>query len=441
MKHNPKYRPQRITFLLACVALPVTALASDLGSVLPNGNTADGEGVLFNRTTGTANSGFGFQSLFHDTTGSYNTATGYRALFNDTTGHSNTADGFEALYSDTNGIRNTAMGAGALLHNNGSYNTATGWAALVNNTSASANTADGAQALYFDTTGTQNTAVGAGALLHNNGSANTAVGWAALTKNTTANFNTALGWRALSFNTTGQHNTAVGYAALISTTAQSENTAIGFSTLFNTTTGTDNTALGHSAGRDQTSGSGNVYLGSNVFGSAAEANKTRIRNIGITPILAGATVVIAAAGSGIGDEYLGYSSSSRRYKQDIQPIAKGSQALFSLKPVTYRASSKAAPTDVKLYGLVAEDVADVDRNLVIFNQDGRAEAVRYDSVNAMLLNEFLKEHRTVEELKKQLADLTAIVRQQAEQIQKVNARLESSESNRQIASNNHRRTN
>ena len=183
-----------------------------------------------------------------------------------------------------------------------------------------------------------------------------------------------------------------------------------------------------------------LYRRRRVAGVAGEGNTTRIRNIGSTPIVGGNTVVVAGTG-GIGDGKLGYASSSRRYKQEIKPMEDASESLFALKPVTFRAKDATDDaTRAKHYGLIAEEVATVNPDLVVFNPEGQPETLRFDSINAMLLNEFLKEHGKVEEqsceiveqrptiteLKKEIATVVAQLREQAAQIQKVSAQLEAS---------------
>ena len=327
-------------------------------------------------------------------------------------------------------------GAGALLANNADQNTATGTGALLSNTAGAANTGNGAFALYNNAEASNNTGTGAFALFHNIGGAqNTASGAYALYGNTTAANNTANGILALYFNN-GFNNTAIGASALFSNTSGANNTAVGFQALTTNTTGDANVCVGHNAGQGLVTGSDNVYIGTAV-GAAAnqESNTTRIRNVGSTPIVNGINVVIDAIG-GFGDGRLGYASSSRRYKQEIQPMEKASQSLFRLNPVTFHAKGNAGDTArVKHYGLIAEEVATVDPDLVVFNPEGKPETLRFDSINAMLLNEFLKEHRTVQELKKEIAALTASVKEQAAQIQKVSAQIEVSKAAPQVVVN------
>jgi hypothetical protein len=388
-----------------------------------------------------------------------NTAEGQNALLSLTTGTYNAAIGVFSLESNAAGSFNTALGAGTLLANTADQNTATGAGALLSNTTGVVNTANGAFALFSNTTGFQNTANGAGSLLNNTtGNYNTALGLGALEGNTTADNNTALGINTLLLNTQGLENTACGGNALLSNTTGDDNAANGFNALFSNTTGVGNTAIGVSALYNNTNGGsntaigldagvsitgdGNVCIGASVSGGAGENNTTRIRNIGSTPIVGGTNVVILGTG-GDGDGTLGYASSSRRYKEDIKPMDKASETLFALKPVTFQA--KGDTRHVKHYGLIAEDVAMVDPDLAVYNPEGKPETLRFDSINAMVLNEFLKEHRkleeqqatitqlrsdaakqeaTVSQLRKEMEVFAATLKEQAAQVQKVSAQLE-----------------
>jgi trimeric autotransporter adhesin len=326
------------------------------------------------------------------------------------------------------------------------FTTAEGQSALLRLTTGAGNTAVGALSLEFVTTGSLNTALGAGTLVLNNADSNTAVGATALLLNT-ASGSTAVGASALQSNSTGPGNTAVGYHTLLANTTNGGstatgyealanctgfgNTAVGYQALRTVTTGSNNTALGASAGIQIETESGNVCIGAGgVSTSLGENNITRIRNIGTTPIGAGINVVISNTG-GLGDGALGYPSSSRRYKEEIKPVDKASEKLFALQPVSFRTKVNTGAANVKLYGLIAEDVATVDRDLVVFNAEGQPETLRFDSISAMLLNEFLKEHRKVQEqdatiaqLKQGMQLLTAQLKGQAAQIQKVSDRLE-----------------
>jgi hypothetical protein len=234
-----------------------------------------------------------------------------------------------------------------------------------------------------------NTASGAFSLHANVGSSNTAAGFSALFSNTIADNNSAFGVDSLVFNTTGTNNTALG----------------GFS-LSSNTTGSSNIALGASAGSKLTTGNSNIDIGNT--GAPGESGKIRIggkthRNTYIAGISGvtvanGATVVIDTTG------HLGTITSSARYKDSVKPIDSDSNVLLSLHPVSFRYKKELDPSAMPQFGLVAEDVAKVDPDLVLFDEEGRPYTVRYDAVNAMLLNEFIKEHQTVSELKQAVAE-------------------------------------
>jgi len=304
--------------------------------------------------------------------------------------------------------------------------------ALANNDStgnalAINNTAVGAGALFGNTDGNSNTAVGEFALVSNEtGPLNTAVGFQAFFANVSGLENTAIGDQAL-FDNTGNFNVAVGGAALLNNTTGNENTACGSGAL-NDTTGNDNTALGFQAGILATTGDGNVYIGAGMSGVAGEADHTYVRNINTTSVNGmGTDTVTVNLTTGL----LGHLSSSRRYKEDIKQMDKTSEALYMLNPVTYRFKKDIDPSQSLDYGLIAEEVAKIDPNLAIRDRNGQIESVRYSAINAMLLNEFLKEHKKVEEqqasiaeLKNEVQTVVAQLKEQAAQIQKVSAQLE-----------------
>ena len=392
-----------------------------------------------------------------------NTAEGQNALLSLTTGSANTAVGWFSLKSNTAGSFNTALGAGTLAANTGDQNTATGAAALFSNTIGGFNTANGAFALFSNTTGTDNTANGRYALLSNTtGNNNTAIGLDALGRNTTGGNNTANGEGALLSNTTGGNNTAVGVSALAGNIDGNDNTAIGGAALLRNT-GAGNLALGSGALDSNTSGSFNVAINggrnltTGIFniaiandGVAGESNTTRIGILqnrcfisGIREVTTGVpdaiNVMIDSAGQ------LGTVSSSRRFKDEIKPMDRASEAILSLKPVTfhYKSDHTARPQ----FGLIAEDVAEVDPNLVVRDKEGKPYSVRYDQVNAMLLNEFLKEHRKNEEQEATIAhlkqDFQSKLAQQQKQIealteglQKVSAQVELNKVAPQMVKNN-----
>jgi uncharacterized coiled-coil protein SlyX len=370
--------PILITFALVCFALlpraQAVSPAPDGG--YPGGNTAEGTDALLNLSSGIWNSGFGLEALNHNTAGKDNTAMGVRALFSDTGGSNNSATGVYALYSNINGWYNNAVGAYTLANNiSGNYNTANGYGALYRNT-ADYNTATGFAALYHNTTG----------------SFNTANGYQALNSNTDGSGNTANGSQALFFNT-GEANTAVGNSAL----------------LFNTT-GSNNTALGIVAGNNVSTANNVICIGSGVEG-ANVSNTCFIGNIrGVTTGNADAIpVLIDSAGQ------LGTISSSRRFKKEIKPMDSASEAILSLKPVTFHYKSDASGTPQ--FGLIAEEVAEINPDLVVRDDNGEIYTVRYDAVNAMLLNEFLKEHREVEEQQATITELKSTVAQQQKDLQ------------------------
>ncbi len=231
----------------------------------------------------------------------------------------------------------------------------------------------------------------------------------------TASENTAVGATALAVNYTGNQNTAVGVQALTTNNNGAENTAVGFHALRNNFTGHDNTALRWGAGQALTTGSNNIDTIRIGFPTAQFA--TFIAGISGTAI-SGTAVVVNTAGQ------LGVLPSSARFKDEIKPMDKASEAIFALKPVTFHYKNRIDPDRTAQFGLVAEDVEKVNPDLVARGADGRVNTVRYDAVNAMLLNEFIKEHKTVQELKKEAAALTATVKEQAAQVQKVSAQRE-----------------
>jgi Chaperone of endosialidase len=263
---------------------------------------------------------------------------------------------------------------------------------------------------------------------------NTSYGRGALPGNTMGDFNSAFGVNALGMNSTGSFNTAVGNAALESNTNGTNNTAIGQRALSNST-GFDNSALGQGAGALVSTASNVICIGANVAGANVSSTTWIGHVFGVTPQNGTtAPVVVSDAGQ------LGTVASSKRFKKDISTMEKASEAILSLRPVTfhYKSDSKGTPQ----FGLVAEEVAKVNPGLVLPDKEGRPYTVRYDAVNAMLLNEFLKEHRTVQELKSVVAKQEAAAARQQKQIealtvglQKVSAQLEESKPAPQVVNN------
>jgi hypothetical protein len=362
----------------------------------------------------------------------------------------NTAEGDDALFSLTTGIDNTAIGFNALFSNTeGSFNTAVGDQALISNTTGFYNTANGASALSHNTTGNENTAIGFNVLASNTeGSASTAFGAYALSSNTIGNQNTVNGFVTMYSNTTGSASTAFGAYALYNNTTGGNNTAIGLQALLSNTSGDSNIALGVGAGRNLITGNNNIDIG-NVgvagdskrirIGTAGMQTKTFIAGISGATVASGVAVIVGSNGQ------LGTVVSSERFKDAIKPMDKASEAILALKPVTFHYRKELDPDGIPQFGLVAEQVEKVNPALVARDADGKVYTVRYEAVNAMLLNEFLKEHRTVEDQKATIAQIkstvskqealiaqqqkgmdvfTAILKEQAAQIQKVSAQIE-----------------
>src|SRR5436305_8729369 len=324
--------------------------------------------------------------------------------------------------------QNTVLGDDALLNNTGSVNTAIGFQALNQNTTGNGNTAIGIDALYSNTTGGGNTAAGIYALFSNTtGFNNTANGESALYSNTTGHSNTANGVFALIINTTGEDNTATGFSALYSNTTGRNNTADGQNAMRNNTSGSFNVALGDHAGFNLTTGSNNIEIGNRGvadedstirLGVSGTQTNTYIAGIFGAALASGSTVRIDSAG------HLGTVASSARFKQEIKPMDNASEAILALEPVTFRYKHELDPAGIPQFGLVAEEVEKVNPDLVVRDDQGKPYTVRYEAVNAMLLNEFLKEHKKTEKLEATVASLIATVKEQAAQIQKVSAQLE-----------------
>jgi hypothetical protein len=313
-------------------------------------------------------------------------------------------------------------------------NTVQGEDALLNNTTGGFNTANGNQALQNNSTGSNNTANGNQALLIN----------------TTGISNTGVGGAALVFNTDGNSNTAIGASALQNNTF-SNNTAIGFGALLNNTIGHDNIALGFKAGIRNLMGNNNIDIGNP--GLSQDFKTIRIGEVGkhLATFIAGISGAPVADGVGVivgSDGKLGTIVSSARFKEAVKPMDKASEAILALKPVTFSYKKELDPDGIPQFGLVAEDVEKVNPALVARDDQGKVYTVRYEAVNAMLLNEFLKEHRRVEALQASFAqqqkDFQATVAQQQKQIealtaglQKVSAQVELSRPGPQTIVDNH----
>ena len=409
-----------------------------------NNNTAEGQDALFSLTSGFGNVAVGFDSLYYNTAGGDNTAIGSFALMFNQSGNDNTAVGYAALDNNKVGSNNTAAGEAALHFNvGGNDNTATGTAALFSNF-GSQNTATGSQALFGNTGGADNTAVGFEALRNADADDNTALGALALNSDTTGADNTATGFQALFSNQAGYTNTASGVNALYSNKSGYYNTASGVSALFFNANGHDNLAegykallhntgsnnlgVGSNAGANLTTGSNNIDIGANVTGTAGEANTIRVGKQGTQrstfvagifgTAVTGSTVVVNSTGK------MGVATSSARFKEAIKPMAKTSEAILALNPVTFRYKEEIDPEGIPQFGLVAEEVEKVNPDLITRDEEGRPTTVRYEAVNAMLLNEFLKEHRTVAELNDITQKQQALIAQQQKQIEALTAGLQ-----------------
>jgi hypothetical protein len=396
---NTKILPVLIALTLGCFALsPQAQAVCQEGCDLTNGDTF-----------------FGQDALPNDSQGHRNTATGAGALNRNWRGDSNTANGFMALFKNTTGSDNTAIGSRALFYN-----------------ASIQNTAVGSDALFFNTIWGANTAVGSDALYYNDSPANTAIGSSALYNNRTGSNNTAVGKDALYYNTAGITNTAVGWAALEGNT------------------GNNNLALGNQAGAQLTTGSDNIDLanpgvgGESAtirIGTSGTQTNTFIAGISGATVPTGVAVIVDSTG------HLGTTTSSGRFKEAIKPMEKASEAILALKPVTFRYKHEFDPAGIPQFGLVAEEVEKVNPDLVARDKQGKPYTVRYEAVNAMLLNEFLKEHRKVEKLEatvaqqqkdfqKEIQSLAGIVKEQASQIQKVSAQVEMSKPVSKVVLNN-----
>ncbi len=490
-----------VPLALAWFALSPPLKAQDCPSTCPGGgNTGLGVNALDSVIPGTGinNTAMGANALTSDTTGTYNVAIGSGALASNTTGNFNMAIGTEAL-TNNNGTFNLAIGFRVgFMNTTGNHLTGIGAAALRNNTTAGFNTAIGADALRENTTTEFNVAVGDSALASFNGTT------------ATDGANTALGSIALVALTSGEENVAVGRRALQSLTDGSNNVSVGWRSGDDITTGSGNTFLGNHAGGDYTgTETNNICIGNQTVGSAGESNAIRIgdnlpsegidllgqaaaanfiligtgmhsQGISVSELIGFGTIQIgrglnpAATSTFIGGiagfaqptggtvedvsielnaasanfQRLGHDSSSRRYKEDIKPMDKASEALFKLKPVTYRIKKEINPAQPTAFGLIAEDVTEACPDLVAYS-NGQPESVHYKQVSVMMLNEFLKEHKKVEEQQASIADLkstvalqqkemqvlTAQLKEQAAQIQKVSAQLETSKPAPQVVNN------
>jgi hypothetical protein len=343
--------PLLITLAFACFVLAPAPNAFGVTPApdggYPGNNTAEGTSALFSLTSGVSNTALGYQALYSNTTGNTNTATGFRALYSNLSGIQNTATGYNALSSNTIGNYNTADGVNALSMNiSGDNNTASGLRALFGNSSGSENTAVGVSALASNGDGSQNTAVGFKALLNNRG---------------------------------GSHNIALGYEA-----------------------GSNVGGLNNPRNNNIEIGNSGDFFDNNTIRIGDIQTRTFIAGISGTAVV-GDTVVVDANGQ------LGTATSSARFKKDIKPMDKVSEAIFALKPVSFQ--YKSDTTGARQFGLIAEEVAKVIPDLVVRDREGKIYSVRYEAVNAMLLNEFLKEHQAFLEQQRKAQEQQAAMTQ------------------------------
>jgi hypothetical protein len=373
-----------IPLVLACFGLSAAARAV---SPPPDGgyaagNTAEGTDALFNLTTGVWNSAFGFRALHDNATGIRNTAIGYQALYN------------------TNGPSNVS----------GQDNIGVGANALFNNTTGKRNIAIGSFALYDNTTGSNNIAIGDHASWHSNGSGNTVIGD--------------------SF-ASGPDFVSIGRLAVTDCRQGLLSDGVHFASI--------NAETDVEVGQYAPSSCLNVpdLTTQTVHINAKDA--VFVRAVYGNPI-AGSPVVINSSGQ------LGVAASSARFKDGIKPMDKTSEVILALKPVSFRYKQGIDPSRGAQFGLVAEEVEKVNPDLVTHDREGKPYTVRYDAVNAMLLNEFLKEHRKVHELEatvaRQQEGFQATVTHQQQQIdaltaglQKVSTQIQMSRPAAQIADN------
>jgi hypothetical protein len=400
------------------------------GSICALYNTAVGNSALQSNVYGQNDTAVGANALISSNAADYNTAVGVSAMYGNTNGGNNVAIGVQALQASANGSDNTAVGFDALYANTANGATAIGFQAMNGNVDGGYNVALGYQALYTNTSAQYNTAAGYQSLYMNNGSFNAAFGTFALEENTSGGANTALGNSALVTNTTGGSNTAVGSnalygagspaqplmtgsynaalgaGALSSVSSGSDNIGVGYDALQHDSTGSNNIAIGYQAELNVTTGSDNIIIGNAGtptdnklirIGTEGTQKKALIAGIYSNTAVSGLAVVIGSNGE------LGAVSSSERFKTAIEPMAANTAKLQQLRPVTFR--YKADPQRTLRYGLIAEEVAKVYPELVVRDQKGRIDGVRYDELAPMLLNEMQQEQATIAAQNQKIASL------------------------------------
>jgi hypothetical protein len=442
---------------------------------LGTGNTSLGLGALPSTSTGSQNTALGASALSANTTGAGNVAFGYSALSNSVDGAANIAIGSGALFLNAHGTGNVAVGASALGSFGGNSNVAIGRSALFSNTTGANNvavghlalsnsttadnTAVGYQALMAQSTGFNNTAVGSGALAANtSGTANVAVGRSGLATLQTGSNNIAVGVQALANtdntccnigvgngalqgNQDGVSNVAVGHEALQNGAHGNNNIAVGQWTLGNTMTGFGNVGVGTGALNNNTTGGFNVAVGNsagqfasnpsnsifiNNVGASADDNTIKIGTQGTqtTAFIAGIASVQAGdapvyVDSTTGQLGIGPAPSSRRFKYDIEAMTDMSALLSKLRPVTYRyKQAKSDGTHPLQYGLIAEEVAELNTDLAMFDKDGQPNGVKYHLLPSFLLAGWQAQQNTIaaldakiDALEKRLRKLEALLPQ------------------------------
>jgi polyhydroxyalkanoate synthesis regulator phasin len=380
-------------------------------------NSAFGAGALNGNLGGVGNTGVGYQAIYSNQSGSYNTSVGWASLWENNSGSANTGTGYQALGNQT-GSNNSAFGYSALqgsvaagVISTGGFNTAVGSVALYGNSTGSYNSATGSQALYTNTAGNYNTANGANALL----------------ANTSGSYATALGAYALRANTTGESNTGFGAYALPANTTGGNNIGIGVQSLYQNATGSNNIAVGFQAAYNLINGSNTIEIGS--AGAAGDKNLIRLGTQGTQTeaiiagvygsTVTGSAVYVTSAGK------LGVLASSERYKTAIAPMGSNSEKLQQLRPVTFQLKND--PSGAVQYGLIAEEVNKVYPELVIRDDLGTIQGLRYEELTPMLLNEVQKQQARIEALSNQNAEqarqIADIKHQQQDQIAAQSAQI------------------
>jgi hypothetical protein len=375
-----------------------------------SGNTALGLNAISTAAPGAGNTAVGSSSLaIVSSTGHDNTAVGQLTLAANTDGDQNTAVGRAALNSNATGSDNTAIGYGALQLSTASGNTAVGSGSLAANTSGSGNIAIGVQALFNNAGGSSNIAIGNSALSANtNNQFNTAVGDQTLVLNTGTS-NSAFGAFALNGNVTGNGNVAVGQNALGANSSANSNVAVGAAALANVQTGSSNIGIGSAAGSSATNPANSIFIGND--GVPADTSTIKIGKQGTqaSAFMAGiSSVTVANSATVLIDTttgQLGTVVSSRRYKEDIAPMADVSAMLAKLRPVTFRYKKAYVEGDKPIeYGLIAEEVAEIFPYLAVF-KDGQPETVKYHLLPSFLLAGYQAQQKTIATQAEEIAAL------------------------------------